>query len=460
MNLLERFKRHFADNYQLSTTHCELLLAVSGGVDSVVLCDLVHHAGIKFSIAHCNFQLRGDESERDETFVRNLGEKYAVHVHVKRFHTQAYAEANKIGIQEAARNTRYQWFEELVNGEWSMVNSVRPTVDRQLSTVKLKLATAHHADDNIETVLFNIFRGTGISGLHGILPQQGNIIRPLLFAKREEIISYAKEKKLEWVEDSSNESTKYTRNYIRHEVLPMLKQIFPAVSDNISHSIERWREAEALYNQALSIHTKKLCEIKGNEVHIPVLKLQQSNPIKTITFEVIKDFGFTSAQTDEVLGLLQSESGKYVASSTHRIIRNRNWLIITPNKTEEAGNILIEEGEREIVFAEGALNIGLTDNRQPSTVNHIATLDASDIAFPLLLRKWKQGDYFYPLGMRKKKKISRFLIDQKVPLHEKEKVWVVESNKKILWIIGYRIDDRFKVSSNSKLVLQLRFSGS
>jgi tRNA(Ile)-lysidine synthase len=444
MNLQEKFQQYWKDHFShLSSANCHLLLAVSGGVDSVVLTDLVFNAGFPFTIAHCNFHLRGEESERDEGFVRSLGEKYGAEVLVKKFDTLQYAEQHKLGTQEAARTLRYAWFEEQLN--------------RQPSTVNRQLLTAHHADDNVETVLFNIFRGTGMNGLHGILPQQGKIVRPLLFARREEILAYAREKQLKWVEDSSNESTKYTRNYIRHEVLPMLKQIFPSVTENISSSIERWREGEELYNQSVQLYKKKLCEIKGNEVHITVLKLQKAVPLNTITFEIIKDFGFTSAQTEEVLALLESESGKYVASSTHRIIRNRNWLIIAPVQSSEAHNILIEAGEKKVQFAEGELQIETTVNCQPSTVNSTATLDATDIKFPLLLRKWKQGDYFYPLGMRKKKKLSRFLIDRKVSLPDKEKVWVIESNKRILWVIGYRIDDRFKISPTTKQVLKLTF---
>lgn len=447
MNLQERFQQYWKAHFcQLSSANCHLVLAVSGGVDSVVLTDLVFNAGFQFSIAHCNFQLRGEESERDEGFVRSLGEKYGVEVLVRRFDTLQFAEQNKLGIQEAARLLRYDWFSELLHGQPSTVNRL--------------LLTAHHADDNIETVLFNIFRGTGMNGLHGILPQQGDIIRPLLFAGREDILAYAKVSQLSWVEDSSNESTKYTRNYIRHEILPMLKQIFPSVTENLSNSIERWREAEELYNQAITQHKKKCCEFKGNEVHIPVLKLQRSAPLKTITFEIIKDFGFRSAQTEEVVGLLESESGKYVSSATHRIIRNRNWLIIAPIQSTEAQNILIEKGEKKVLFPGGELNIEVTVNCQSSTVDRIATLDATGIKFPLLLRKWKQGDYFYPLGMKKKKKLSRFLIDQKVSINDKEKVWVIESNKKILWVIGYRIDDRFKIIPSTKQVLKLSLQTS
>lgn len=456
MNLQEQFNHYWSAHFcKLSTVNCQLVLAVSGGIDSVVLTDLVFNAGFSFSIAHCNFQLRGEESERDEGFVRKLAEKYGVAVHVKRFDTLHYAEQKKTGIQETARELRYQWFHTLVE-HCTLVVDRKQTNNHQRTTISF-IATAHHADDNVETVLFNIFRGTGISGLHGILPKQEDILRPLLFAKREEIVSYAREKQLEWMEDSSNESSKYSRNYIRHEVLPMLKQIFPSVTDNISNSIERWREGEELYEQAISVHKKKVCEVKGNEVHIPVLKLQRSSPLKTIAFEIIKDFGFTSAQTEDVLSLLQSQSGKFVASSSYRIIRNRNWLIITPNKTAVSATITIEKGEKQIDFEQGTLVIEETINYQLSTVNSTATLDASEIKFPLLLRKWKQGDYFYPLGMRKKKKISRFLTDQKIALQKKEKVWVIESNKKILWIIGHRIDDRFKLTPSTKQVLKITF---
>jgi tRNA(Ile)-lysidine synthase len=451
MNLQEEFQQYWKANFcQLSAANCHLLLAVSGGVDSIVLADLVFNAGFRFSIAHCNFQLRAEESDRDEGFVRRLGEQYGVEVLVKSFDTIRYAEEKKLGIQEAARKLRYEWFGELLDQK-SGIKS------QNTAHLHYLLATAHHADDNVETVLFNIYRGTGINGLHGILPKQEKVIRPLLFARREDILAYAKENKLDWVEDSSNASSKYARNYIRHEVLPMLKQIFPAVMDNINSSIERWREGEALYLQALAFHKKKLCEVKGNEVHIPVLKLLKSVPLKTIFFEIIKDFGFSPHQTDDVLSLLQSESGKYVASSTHRIIRNRNWLIIAPLENKAASNILVEKGEKKVVFPGGELLVEITANCQPSNSNNIATLDASAVRFPLLLRKWKQGDYFYPLGMKKKKKLSRFLIDQKVSITGKEKTWVVESDKKILWVIGHRIDDRFKITPSTKSVVRLTF---
>lgn len=322
---------------------------------------------------------------------------------------------------------------------------------------QVQLLTAHHADDNVETVLFNIFRGTGISGLHGIPVRQGKIIRPLLFATRSEVLAHAKENKLDWVEDSSNESAKYTRNYIRHEVLPMLKQIFPAVTENINESITRWTEGEELYRQAIAAHKKKLCEVRGNEVHIPVLKLLKSAPLHTIVYEIIKGFRFSAAQTEEVIGLLHSDSGRYVASASHRVIRNRQWLIITPNRQEESANILIEEGENIVRFADGSIELRVSPGKTISSESSIATVSADELRFPLLLRKWKQGDYFYPLGMKKKKKLSRFLIDQKVALPDKEKIWVIESAKKIVWVVGHRIDDRFKVTNATKTALKITF---
>jgi tRNA(Ile)-lysidine synthase len=230
------------------------------------------------------------------------------------------------------------------------------------------------------------------------------------------------------------------------------------VEDNLLQNIQRLGEAEILYNQAVAVHKKKLLEVKGNEVHIPVLKLQKSEPLQTIIWEIIKDFQFTAAQTAEVKKLLHSENGKYVASLTHRIIKNRKWLIIAPLQTEAAAHILIEKEDIEIVYEDGALSFkkALSTNYQPSSSPAIATLDAAHMQYPLLLRKWKQGDYFYPLGMKKKKKLSKFFIDLKLSKTAKEKVWVLEMNKKIIWVIGYRIDDRFKITPATKHVLLIQ----
>lgn len=446
MNLQERFIQHLKQ-FPVIQINQKQLLAVSGGVDSVVLCDIMHKAEHDFVIAHCNFKLRGKESERDEQFVRSLGEKYGKEVLVKSFETEKYASDHKVSIQIAARELRYDWFRSILT-------------DREINREVGYILTAHHANDNIETLLMNFFKGTGISGLHGILPVQNKIFRPLLFAKKEEILDYANENNLAFVEDSSNLSDKYTRNYFRHRLFPLMKEIYPNVEDNLMKNIERFTEAEELYKQSIDHHKKRLLEVKGNEVHIPVLKLQKTSPTSAVVYEIIKDFGFSSAQVTDVLNLLESETGKYVSSSSYRIIKNRKWLIISPIISTEASNILIEEDDKKVAFNEGQLVIEfheLSANFKIPSEKNIAVANRGEITFPLLLRKWKQGDYFYPLGMKKKKKLSRFFIDQKLSKTEKENIWVVEMNKKIVWIVGHRIDDRFKITLSTKSILKLTF---
>ncbi len=303
----------------------------------------------------------------------------------------------------------------------------------------------------------NFFKGTGINGLHGIIPKQGHIIRPLLFAKKEDIAAFAKENSLDFVEDSSNASDKYTRNYFRNQLIPGLKTVFPQVEENLLNNIERFTEIETVYNEAIHLAKQKLLEPKGNEIHIPVLKLLKVKPVNTILYEIIKEYGFTAHQTADVVALLKSESGKYIQSATHRVIKNRNWLIIAPNKTLEAQNILIEENDKQIEFEDGNITLETvsTQNQKLKTQNSIAQLDAKEIKFPLLLRKWMPGDYFYPLGIQKKKKLKKFLIDQKLSITQKEKIWVIEMDKKIIWVVGLRIDDRFKVNDNTKELFQI-----
>lgn len=458
MQLLQKFT-DFIKKENLFQPKDKLLLAVSGGVDSVVLCELCKQAGYDFVIAHCNFKLRGEESDADEQFVRELARKYNAEIFVQQFDTDKYAEEKKIGIQEAARNLRYEWFNEIVNSQWSMVNGENSFSYNSQFTIN-HILTAHHANDNIETLLINFFKGTGIKGLRAILPKQGRIIRPLLFAKKEEVIEFGAENNLKYVEDSSNASDKYTRNYFRNQLIPSIQKVFPNAEDNLLKNIERAKDVESLYEQSVNFYKKKLLEQRGEEIHIPVLKLLKCKPLATIVYEIVKDFGFTSSQTEEVIKLLDSDTGKYIGSSTHRILKNRNWLIISPNDINIAEHILIEEGNKEIQVENGKLKLErlTTDNWQLSTDISIANFDADEIIFPLLLRKWKQGDYFYPLGMNKKKKLSRFFIDQKLSLSEKEKLWIMEMNKKIIWVVGKRIDDRFKVTPKTKNILKISLS--
>ena len=465
MTLLEKFKIYIKQ-LNLFQPKDKLLLAVSGGVDSVVLCALCKQAGYDFVIAHCNFQLREAESERDENFVRELADNYAVKILVKKFDTQKYAEENKLSIQVAARELRYNWFNELVDNRQQATGNRQKMQANELAGTDCQLPiaycilTAHHANDNIETLLMNFFKGTGINGLKGILPRHGKIIRPLLFAKKEELEEFASMNKLSYVEDSSNASDKYTRNYFRNQLIPGLQKVFPQVEDNLVDNLERFGGIGMLYQQAVDLHKKKLLEQKGNEFHIPVLKLLKTEPLSTLVYEIIKDFGFTAHQAEEVITLLKSGSGKYIRSSSHRIIKNRNWLIISPNETMEARNILIEEGEENVQYAIGNLQIKMLPvaNYQLPVANSVAMLDADEIKFPLLLRKWKPGDYFYPLGMKKKKKLSRFFIDRKLSLTQKERTWVIEMDKKIIWVVGHRIDDRFKITGKTKNILQISLS--
>lgn len=439
MSLLEKFSANI-QNENLFNQKDVLLIAVSGGVDSVVLCALCKQAGFNFTIAHCNFQLRGEESDRDEAFVKNLATKYGVEVLVNKFETDVFASANKLSIQVAARELRYGWFKELIKNE----------------TAKY-LLTAHHANDNIETLLMNFYKGTGISGLRGILSKQGNIIRPLLFAKKEELIAFAKTNDLSFVEDSSNALDKYSRNYLRNQFIPAVEKLYPKAEENLIDNLQRFREIEILYQQSIQLHKKKLLEQKGNEIHIPVLKLKKTVPLHSVIFEILKDFGFTANQTDDAIHLLDAESGKYILSSSHRLIKNRNWLIIAANDTKEAGQILIE-GAGNIMFENGQLALKKIVKVKSEIVNDtaIAQLDLATIQYPLLLRKWKKGDYFYPLGMKKKKKLSRFFGDLKLSLLQKEKIWVLEMNQKIIWVVGHRIDDRFKLNDHTKEMLEIK----
>ena len=451
MNLFQRFRECILKE-NLFSPKDKLLLAVSGGIDSVVLCELCRQAGYDFVMAHCNFQLRGEESERDEQFVRNLGTKYNLPVLVKRFETEQYAAQNKVSIQVAARELRYAWFFEIVNHEM-FDDSCFTSDDSRLTTHVL---TAHHLDDNIETMLMNFFKGTGIAGLRGILPKQGKIVRPLLFAKKEEIKKFAEENKLAWVEDSSNQSDKYARNYFRNQLIPLVKNLYPKTENNLSHNLQRFKDIELLYHHSIDLHKKKLLEYRGNEIHIPVLKLQKTVPLVSVLYEIIKTWHFSPDQAEEAIALLKSETGRYIQSATHRIIRNRHWLIISPNQTTLADNILIE-GPGVVEFGIWNLELGFQPNSkfQIPDSHNIACLDAAGIRFPLLLRKWKTGDYFYPLGMRKKKKLSRFFIDQKMSKTDKENTWVLEAAKKIIWVIGRRIDDRYKITPQSKNILKV-----
>jgi tRNA(Ile)-lysidine synthase len=288
----------------------------------------------------------------------------------------------------------------------------------------------------------------------------GHLRRPLLEFSRKEIQDFAQQNQLSFVEDSSNESTKYTRNLFRLEILPLIEKVYPQVKENLRDNIQRFQEIEQLYRFSTNELTKKLCRQKGNEIHIPIKQLLSYNS-RALVFAIIAEYGFTEKQIDEVLKLAESDSGKYIQSPNNafRIIRHRHWFIVSPVNTQESVNIIIEETDKQISFDSGSLELETeaANGQHLKAGNDMAALDKKTIAFPLLLRKWKQADYFYPLGMKKKKKLSRFFIDQKLSKSDKEKVWVIEMNKKIIWVVGMRIDERFKVTESTRQVLQIAF---
>ncbi len=445
MKLDEDFGKHWDKHFkECLKPDTAILLASSGGLDSTVLAHLFKSNNIPFILAHANFQLRGEESERDEKFVLELGKRIGVKVFVKKFATNDYAEVNKLSIQEAARELRYNWFSALL----------------EQSPIINFIATAHHTDDSIETMLMHFFRGTGIEGLTGIPAwhKVKKVIRPLLPFTRKELESYALANGIKFVSDSSNTKDDYTRNYFRNQLIPQLQEVFPQVRENLQRNLIRFEEAALLYVEAVDYQINKLIEQNGKEFHIPILKWKKVVPLHTITWEIIRKFGFTSAQTNEVIKLFAAENASIIHSATHRIIKNRSWMIIAPLETKTSEYIVIEK-EGSTHFENGTIETKIISSHANPIIHSpgLEFLDASKIKYPLLLRKWKIGDYFYPLGMTKKKKLAKFFIDSKLSKTEKESIWVVEMDQKIIYIIGMRIDNRFKYSENSNELFSINY---
>jgi tRNA(Ile)-lysidine synthase len=422
----------------------KILLAVSGGIDSVVLCDLFHAAGMSVGIAHCNFNLRAGESDGDEQFVKELAAKYKTSFHHIRFDTDAYARKNKISIQVAARELRYEWFEK-----------IRTQYHYHY------IATAHHQGDVIETFFINLIRGTGISGLRSIVPKQETIIRPLLFATKKSILAYAEKNKIMYREDSSNTSDKYLRNKIRHHLLPVLNELSPVAESSITHSIEKLREAEFIYKKAIEDVRSKLCIEQGNTICMAITELKKLDPIATYLYELLKPYGFNAASANDIINVLSGDSGKQFLSSTHRLIKDRYFLIIEPLTTSETCvEYLIEKDQVEFKIPGSDLNLQFqftTPEYPISTAASTAAIDADKVYFPLMIRKWKTGDVFQPLGMKGKKKLSDFFIDKKLSVIEKENTWLLCSGEKIVWVIGMRLDERFKVTDKTQNVILVSF---
>lgn len=443
MNTLATAYQQFIQEYQLFRKDDAILLAVSGGLDSSVLLHLTVAAGYPVEIAHANFGLRGEESNRDENFVRQLGQEYGLTVHVKHLDARAYADHHRLGIQEAARDLRYQWFHTLL-------------AERTLQCI----ATAHHGDDNVETMLMNLFKGTGIIGLRGMTARQGNIARPLLFASRLELEAYAKSHGLSFVTDSSNLTDKYTRNYIRLQILPVVEQLYPGAMEQLRNNMKRFHETEQLYREAVDHKLKKLLVAEEGRWKIPVEKLRRTKQLQTLVFELFRPFGFHARQVTELIKFMDAATGSVMQSSTHRLIRHRNWLLLEPNASPDASLMVLEETSTPFSFSGGVLEIHRTGSQTPLPDPHTAYLDANAVQFPLVLRHWKPGDYFYPLGLAKKKKLARFFIDQKLSLPDKEKVWVLESAGRILWVLGQRIDHRARVTPQTTHLVKIHWKPS
>ena len=414
------------------------LLALSGGIDSMVMADLFLKQQLMFAVAHCNFQLREEDSNLDEQLVTDWCVKNNIECLVNRTNTIDYCAQHKCSIQVGARAIRYAFFEEIC---------VRKNIDF--------IVTAHHQDDTIETVLFQFFRGTGIQGLTGIPAKNQKIIRPLLPFTKQQIEAYAMQFQIQFRDDKSNLKQAYTRNKLRLKIIPQLEEMFPAFKNNIANNIHRMNEVNEIYSQQINQHKKKLIEQRGKDYYIPILKLKTVSPLATILFELIKGFHFSYEQTLQVMQLFERQTGSLVESQSHQIIKNRNFLIITEKNATESEMILIEENETKIEIQDFELKLKSITKDQFEINKELkyCAVDSTLLEFPLILRKWKQGDYLYPFGMTKKKKVSKVLIDAKIPLHEKEKIWVLESNKKIVWIIGVKSDNRFRVTDKTENVL-------
>ena len=423
-----------------------VILAVSGGIDSVVMAHLFQRSGYRFAIAHCNFGLRGADSDGDEEFTRRLAAGYRVPFFLKRFDTTACARQQGLSIQMAARELRYAWFEDIRKNNGFQA-----------------IATAHHLDDQAETFLINLIRGTGIAGLHGIPLRNGCVIRPMLFATRRDILDYAGEHRLAFREDHSNSELKYLRNRIRHEVIPLLATINPDFTTGLAGSILRLADFEEAGNHALDEWCKENVCISGAGFSVPVAPLLQLARPAPYLWKVIAPLGFNETQANGILAATGARERKTFLSPAYRAVIERDQILITQKKkASEKQSYRIGEFIRKKTL----LNpFTMVFERLPATgygipaAGTIASLDASAIRFPLTLRKWQHGDSFYPLGMRKRKKLSDFFTDLKFTLQQREDTWLLCSGDAILWIVGYRIDNRYRVTSSTRAVLRITVGG-
>ncbi|MGJ5641571.1 tRNA lysidine(34) synthetase TilS [Formosa sp. S-31] len=435
--MLDRLDKHIKEELSFLDGK-KLLVAISGGIDSVVLMHACHELGLNIALAHCNFNLRGEESDTDEAFLIDLADELNLEIFIERFDTEVYAETSKQSIQMAARALRYQWFDELV------------------TLLKFDyVLVAHHADDNLETFLINLIRGTGLDGLTGI-PQVNNyIVRPLLPFSRAEIQNYAKANNLQWREDSSNSSTKYLRNKLRHDVIPELKQINAGLLKNFSTTQQHLNHSKTLVDDYMAHISKAVISKKEDTVVVNIPKLLNYPNTKACLYELLKQYNFTA--WEDIYNLLQAQSGKQVFSETHQILKDRDVLIVKSNtlNPENSETDFIIPVESKVFNAPFGIVSFKTVESLEDTDSDKIFVDQDKLKFPLALRIWEQGDVFYPFGMRGKKKLSKYLKDEKVSVYDKEDVWVLTSDNDIVWVIGRRSDNRFKVTTETKSILEI-----
>lgn len=440
--MLEQFDKYIKEN-NLCTPGDKILLGISGGVDSMVMMDLFLQKKYRIGVAHCNFQLRGEESDDDQKFVENVASEKKIHFYTRRFDTENFARENSMSVQMAARELRYLWFDEI-----------------QSKYGYQYIAIGHNLDDVVETFFINLNRGTGIRGLTGIKPVFGNIIRPLLFASRTEILDYASKRNLKYREDSTNIETKYIRNKIRHNIISEFNRVNPDFGKIMTETIERLRDAEIFLDSSIDkIKSDIIIEQSSNRILIDIDKLKLLKPVNTVLFEIIKDYGFNYNTVKNIISGLSETSGKKFYSKTHRIIKDRSFLIVTDIEKIDYTAIKIKADIAEI-----ATPVSLSFNRFKRPENYripteakYAVLDFNKLVYPLMLRKWRQGDRFKPLGMDNFKKLSNFFIDYKLSIPDKEAVWIITSGEEIVWVVNYRIDDRFKVDNDTKDILVIEY---
>lgn len=439
--MLQQKVQTFIQKHQLLSPGQPVIVGVSGGTDSVALLHLLTKLGYDCIIAHCNFHLRMEESNRDEDFVRKLATDMHLPFYNVDFDTIKYADKHSISIEMAARDLRYNWFYELLE-----------KLDAQA------IAVAHHADDSIETMLMNLVRGTGLRGLTGIPPRNNKVVRPLLCCTRSEIENYLILHDADHVEDSTNAGLDYQRNKFRNEIIPLLSEINPSVRQTLYESLERFEGTLAIYQQAIDEIGKLIVDKTNGVVSMDINLIKQQVHVPTVMFELLHPYGFTPATISQVAEQLDGESGKVFYSENYKLIKDRNFLIISAKDIykNEFFTVSQNDSQLEIPFKLTISRQQLTPAFQVSKDRTKIHIDASRLQFPLQIRRWKEGDFFYPFGMKQRKKISDFFIDNKLSLIDKEHAWLLVSGDQIVWVVGMRMDNRFRITEQTTEVIEFK----